>query len=144
MLPNVIVSVSEHWRLPKPEPKRGTMSIIPVTINRPKPYLLTIEWSDGLATTITLRTLRDNCPCAVCKGETIMGTTYSFGLQVMKPGMYELQALTSSGNYGIQATWADGHSTGIYTWELLHIICHQHQLNAEQLSTLERKQSNPE
>lgn len=119
------------------------MNAVPKTIIRPKPYLLRIEWNTGQVTAITLRTLRDNCPCALCKGETIMGTTYSFGLQVIKPGMYELQSLTPSGNYGIQVSWVDGHSTGIYTWEILYNICQQHQLNAEQLEALERQEQQP-
>lgn len=93
-----------------------------------------------MATTISLRALRDNCPCAVCKGETIMGTTYSFGLQVMKPGMYDLEGLTPTGNYGIQVSWVDGHSTGIYTWEILNLLCQQHQLSEEDLATLQSQE----
>jgi len=37
--------------------------------------------------------------------------------------MYELGSLEPIGNYAIQITWRDGHHTGIYTWEHLHLLC---------------------
>jgi DUF971 family protein len=27
------------------------------------------------------------------------------------------------GNYALQPSWDDGHSTGIYTWEYLRYLC---------------------
>ncbi len=110
--------------------------LTPVKITRPKPYLLTIAWSDGLETTITIRTFRDECPCASCKGENIMGTTYSFGMQIIKPGMYELASIQVVGNYAIQADWKDGHNTGIYSWDILRGISEQHNLSEEDLMRL--------
>jgi DUF971 family protein len=115
----------------------------PTTIRRPQPYLLTIDWSDGFSSTITLRALRDGCPCAACKGETIMGTHYSMGasigLQVMKPGMYELVALKPVGNYALEASWGDGHNTGIYSWDILRALAVSHALSAEELDALSQK-----
>lgn len=111
----------------------------PTTITRPKPYLLAITWSDGLKTTMTLRTFRDECPCASCKGENIMGTTYSFGIQVMKPGMYELASIQAVGNYAIQADWKDGHNTGIYSWDILRGISELYNLSDEDLTRLEEQ-----
>jgi len=29
------------------------------------------------------------------------------------------RSITPVGNYAVQITWSDGHSAGIYTWELL-------------------------
>lgn len=68
-----------------------------------------------------------------------MGTHYSLGLQVMKPGMYELAALTPVGNYAIEAAWNDGHNTGIYSWDILRIIAETEALSVEQLAELMRK-----
>ena len=113
--------------------------LTPTKISRPKPYLLAIEWSDGKQTTITLRTFRDECPCASCKGETIMGTTYSFGMQIMKPGKYDLVSIQTVGNYAIQADWKDGHNTGLYSWDILRRIMEEFALSPTQLEELERQ-----
>ena len=37
----------------------------------------------------------------------------------LEPGEDELADITLVGSYGLGATWADGHSTGIYTFERL-------------------------
>jgi DUF971 family protein len=111
----------------------------PTKITKPAPYLLSFEWSDGITTTITLRTFRDECPCASCKGETIMGKTYSFGMQVMKPGMYDLTNIQVVGNYAVQADWKDGHNTGIYSWDILRGIAEKFTLSSEQIAELAQK-----
>lgn len=114
--------------------------LIPRSITRPKPYLLHIEWNDAFTSTILLETLRDQCPCAGCQGEEIMGQKIFAGIKMFKPGMNELKALTPVGNYGLQATWEDGHATGIYTWQSLRAICETHQLSPEQLTELASKE----
>jgi DUF971 family protein len=116
-----------------------TPAPVPTHIHRPQPYLLALRWSDGFESTITLRAFRDECPCAHCKGETIMGTTYSFGLNIMKPGMYELKNLQAVGKYAIQAEWGDGHNTGIYSWDILRAIAEHHALSQDQLCELAEK-----
>ena len=37
----------------------------------------------------------------------------------LEPGEDELADIALVGSYGLSATWADGHSTGIYTFERL-------------------------
>lgn len=96
-------------------------ALIPTTIERHGTSLL-IRWGDGLCGAISLETLRQNCPCAYCKGEQVFGTTVSVPLVQYVPGMYELIELQPVGNYGLRAVWADGHDTGIYTWQLLRSI----------------------
>jgi DUF971 family protein len=113
------------------------LSPVPTAIRRPQPYLLSIDWSDGFQAMLALRDFRDECPCALCKGENIMGTHYSLGLHVVKPGMYELRSLTAVGNYAISAEWNDGHNTGIYSWDILRDICQRRALSKEQLQELE-------
>jgi DUF971 family protein len=114
--------------------------LTPKAITKPKPYLLRIEWNDTYASTILLETLRDQCPCAECTGEEILGQKVFVGIKMFKPGMNELTALTPVGNYGLQATWQDGHATGIYTWQNLRAICETHGLTAEQLTELASKE----
>ena len=68
-----------------------------------------------------------------------MGKTYSFGMQVMKPGMYDLTNIQVVGNYAVQADWKDGHNTGIYSWEILRGIVGTFALSNEQLAELAQK-----
>ncbi len=96
----------------------------PTKITQRTPADLTFTWPDERECTLTLRLLRDECPCASCKGENILGKVYKpLSLPMFTPGMYELAALEPVGNYAIQITWRDGHHTGIYTWEYIHMLC---------------------
>lgn len=95
----------------------------PSRIEQTSPVELTLTWADGLSCTLTLKLLRDECPCAGCKGEVILGKVYKPALlPTFTPGMYELKAIDPVGSYGIQVTWRDGHHTGIYSWEYLRLL----------------------
>ncbi len=59
-----------------------------------------------------------------------MGQTVFAGIKMFAPGMNELVSLTPVGNYALQATWKDGHSTGLYTWELLRSVFETKKLSA--------------
>ncbi|MGD0591155.1 MAG: DUF971 domain-containing protein [Bacteroidota bacterium] len=87
------------------------------------PLELSIQWDDGHATIISLRTLRDHCPCAGCQGETVLLKTYTPKPQPQLPGRYNLIGIQQVGHYAIQISWGDGHSTGIYTWDYLRNLC---------------------
>lgn len=96
----------------------------PTRISQTTPQDLTFDWPDAPGCTLTLKFLRDECPCAGCKGENILGKVYKpLELPTFTPGMYELASVEQIGNYAIQITWRDGHHTGIYTWEYLHLLC---------------------
>jgi DUF971 family protein len=115
----------------------------PQSITRPKPYLLQLSWADGFTGTLTLQKFRDECPCAHCKGETILGTTYKTdSFNVMKPGQYELTAINPMGNYAVQAVWKDGHDSGIYTWEYLRALAKEHALSTEEITEWAKKEQN--
>jgi DUF971 family protein len=94
----------------------------PTLLKRLNPAVLHSEWSDGFSSSILLSDLRDACPCAYCTGEEIMGQVVFAGIKTFTPGMNELVTLTPVGNYGVQAAWADGHDSGIYTWEMLRTV----------------------
>jgi DUF971 family protein len=81
-----------------------------------KKFLL-LTWNDDSTSKIELKYLRDECPCAGCKGETILLHTYRPPKPTMlSPEMYKIKDISVVGDYAIQITWKDGHNTGIYTW----------------------------
>ena len=84
---------------------------------------LAIKWNDGGESFIPLEKLRRVCPCAGCKGETdIMGNVYINPGQPLLPAAFELVRFESVGGYAIQPVWADGHATGIYSFDYLKRI----------------------
>lgn len=94
----------------------------PKKIKRHENDALEFLWDDGAVTIIPFIALRDACPCAGCKGETIMFTHYEAPVQPELPGKYNLRTIEPVGHYALQLSWGDGHNTGIYTWEQLRSI----------------------
>lgn len=81
---------------------------------------LAIKWDDGSETFLKLSALRRQCPCAGCKGEMdVMGNVYKTAEQTLAPAAFSLVRVGQVGAYGLQPVWADGHSTGIYSYEYL-------------------------
>ena len=81
-------------------------------------------WDDGHAGPVSLRRLRDACPCAACMGETVLLRTFTPAPKdTAAPGRYELKSAAGVGNYALQFRWGDGHGEGIYTWQLLRALC---------------------
>lgn len=80
---------------------------------------LLIEWDDGGVHRIPFEVLRRACPCAACHGE--MGSAGRFSVRPnLEPGEDQLADISLVGAYGLNVVWADGHNTGIYTFERLH------------------------
>jgi len=80
---------------------------------------LALSWGDGTENYIPLQKLREHCPCAKCQGEPdALG-------RVLKPQViynensFRLLGITQIGGYALNLQWADGHNTGIYTFQLL-------------------------
>ena len=70
-----------------------------------------------------METLRRRCPCAGCKGETdIMGNVYKNPESPLTPEAFELSRFSAVGGYAIQPVWADGHNTGIFSFDYLKRI----------------------
>jgi DUF971 family protein len=81
---------------------------------------LAVKWDDGSEDFIPLEKLRRGCPCAGCKGEVdIMGNVYKNPEQVLTTKAFELVRIIGVGGYAVQPVWADGHSTGIYSFDYL-------------------------
>lgn len=86
---------------------------------------LDVSWADGHVGPVPLRILRDACPCAGCKGETVLLRSFIPEPQdTSVPGRYELRKAEMVGNYGMKFVWGDGHGDGIYTLALLRSLCH--------------------
>ncbi|MCI0537833.1 MAG: DUF971 domain-containing protein [Verrucomicrobiales bacterium] len=81
---------------------------------------LAIKWDDGTESYLCLETLRRHCPCAGCQGERdVMGNLYKGPDQPLTPLAFQLQHVAPVGGYGVQPVWADGHSTGIFSFDYL-------------------------
>lgn len=88
------------------------------------PSLVEIEWSDGHASRYRNTSLREACPCAVCKGEPpAIGTSPSIVLTAAAPADVKAVSHTAVGRYAVSFVWSDGHSTGIYPHDYLLEIC---------------------
>jgi DUF971 family protein len=84
---------------------------------------LRITWDDQHISVLPIKLLRDECPCAGCKGEVLFGKVYKPApITIFQEGMYELSGITAVGQYAIQLKWKDGHDTGIYSWEYLQAL----------------------
>ncbi len=80
---------------------------------------LALRWDDGEETFLGLEFLRRACPCAACGGEPdVLG-------RVVRPQVhynarsFELTRIGRVGGYALQAAWADGHQTGLYSFDYL-------------------------
>ncbi len=96
----------------------------PESIVRTTEGTLRIVWpGEKEGVDLPLQYVRRECPCAHCKGENILGKVYKpVLLPTFVEGMNELVSVEPVGSYAIQLGWADGHSTGIYTWEYLRVL----------------------
>lgn len=94
----------------------------PVKLGKEGEDRLSIEWNDGVHTTVRWQTLREQCPCAGCREERL---TPPDPFRILKPG--ELTPLKPIriepvGVYAYRIVWSDGHDTGIYTLEHLRSL----------------------
>lgn len=104
----------------------------PIEIQRQGNLSVVIKWSDNTESTLSTKILRENCPCAFCKAKRgddshdrplIPEQGMKRSLKVIDHSLEEeitLQEIWLIGSYAIGMKWADGHATGIYTFELLN------------------------
>ena len=80
---------------------------------------LALAFDDGEELYLPLDLLRRACPCAACQGEPdALGRVLRPVQQIGSRG-FELLKSEVIGGYAIQLFWADGHSTGLYTFDYL-------------------------
>jgi len=80
---------------------------------------LALSFADGLEAYLPLPMLRRACPCALCQGEPdAMGRVIRPKVE-HGPKAFDLVKFEAVGGYAIQLFWADGHSSGIFTFAYL-------------------------
>ena len=94
----------------------------PKRIGRSDPALLTIEWQDGVVSTIPASAIRKACPCAHCVDERT-------GRPILDPSTVaddlEQREVHLVGHYALGITFSDGHRTGIFSWTLLRSVANR-------------------
>src|SRR3954464_2789353 len=78
---------------------------------------LEVAFSDGSCFRIPFELMRVNSPSAEVKG-------HGPGQEVLQTGKrnVELLEVQPVGNYAIQPTFSDGHSSGIFSWDYLYLL----------------------
>ncbi|MCX8092414.1 MAG: DUF971 domain-containing protein [Verrucomicrobiae bacterium] len=81
---------------------------------------LAIKWDDGSESFIPLEKLRRACPCAGCQGEVdILGQLHKGPERPLPPTAFQLVRVTPVGGYALQPLWADGHASGLFSFDYL-------------------------
>ncbi|MFU8894466.1 MAG: gamma-butyrobetaine hydroxylase-like domain-containing protein [Luteolibacter sp.] len=80
---------------------------------------LALVFDGGREMYLSLPMLRRACPCAACQGEPdALGRVVRPRVE-HGPGAFELRRYEVVGGYALQFFWADGHATGIYSFDYL-------------------------
>ncbi len=98
------------------------MKYHPTALERIDPGTLQIRWNDGAVHRLSVRQLRDQCPCATCREQRTTDQQQPPLLPVLsaeetKP--LTLDGMRPVGNYAYCIQFSDGHDTGIFTLEFL-------------------------
>ena len=80
---------------------------------------LAMRWSDGVESYLPLERFRRACPCASCGGEPDVLGNISRPDVVYTSSSFELAGWQLIGGYALQPRWADGHNTGLYSFQYL-------------------------
>ena len=81
---------------------------------------LAVKWNDDEQTFISLKVLRDNCPCAFCSGEKdVLGNVYKGPIQKLEKLSYTVVNMEKVGHYALRIFWGDNHTDGLYTYEMI-------------------------
>jgi DUF971 family protein len=80
---------------------------------------LAVSFADGEELYLPLPLLRRACPCANCQGEPDALGRVVRPVVELGPRAFDLVSLTPVGGYALQIGWADGHSTGLYSFDYL-------------------------
>lgn len=84
---------------------------------------LAIRWEDQTESYIPLLKLRRHCPCAGCKGEIdVMGNLHKGPDIPLTPKSSLLKHIEWIGTYAVQPYWADGHNSGLFTFDYLRKV----------------------
>lgn len=110
------------------------MSIEPVEMRAPRgATTLEITWSDGAQSVLRHALLRGFCPCAHCQGH--QGPIHwASDATDADLGILDIEEV---GNYAVRLVFADGHSTGIYSFRFLRDLGEAGRVALEEAKTLQ-------
>ena len=102
----------------------------PVRLEKTEDRHLLIQWSDDFEQKISFRRLRDHCCCANCIDKRIESLQEKPVEEENTPGLLpvlspaetmplDIVSMHPVGNYAYNIRFSDGHSSGIFTFELL-------------------------
>lgn len=98
---------------------------MPTNLDLKKDKGLTIAWSDGSSSYVSIARLRKMSPSADMRelreqmSRNPLTVLPSGGGGARGSGPLVVTEAELVGNYALRLTFSDGHSTGIYTWEYL-------------------------
>lgn len=98
---------------------RGSTEAEQVEVERTEAVVVT--WADGHVSRFPLVPLRRSCTCATCRHVREQG-----GDVWPRPGAPEALEIVHAeltGGWGLALEWNDGHTTGIYAWDVLRVWC---------------------
>lgn len=98
------------------------MLLTPTKLQLKRDEKLTIHWSDGETTGLTVRELRRACPCASCKELRQQQAKTRLVVMQVSSGPVAVAEAKLVGNYALNVTWADGHAAGIYSFDYLRSL----------------------
>jgi DUF971 family protein len=96
-----------------------TLAPVPKSITKHSSTEMAVVWDNGETTLIPFVELRVQCRCAECVDE--WSRQRKVTRSHIKPDIKPL-AVDLVGRYAVQIRWSDGHSAGIYPFELLYSI----------------------
>lgn len=111
----------------KPTNENQPFELQPVSLSKTEQRELEIEWSDGHTQTISFGLLRKSCQCANCMEKRKADDKNSTNgmLNVLSPAEVlplDVVQMRPAGNYAYNIQFSDGHSSGLFTFELLRSL----------------------
>ncbi len=95
----------------------------PIGLKRDEAGALLIDWDDGSHSRLTPSQLRKACPCASCQEKKKADAEKPKGilpiLKLEEIGPLKIETMRPIGNYAYGIKFSDGHSSGLFTIELL-------------------------
>ena len=82
---------------------------------------LAVTFSDGLEGEVSAEYLRVHSPSAEVTGHSV-----GEGVLVTGKEKVAIERIEPVGRYAVRLVFDDGHSTGLYTWPLLHELFREH------------------
>jgi DUF971 family protein len=102
------------------------MDLQPTALKLTDHRSLEVTWSDGKKMDYPFGVLRKACPCATCREKKRAESTKPKGLlQVLSASEtvpLAIESMHPVGNYAYNIGFSDGHSSGLFTMELLREI----------------------